>query len=34
MTAPGRVARRTLVLHRQSGQWRIAHLHASNGVTP
>lgn len=32
MTGPGRVARRTLVLHRQGGRWLIAHLHASNGV--
>ena len=32
MTGPGRVARRTLVLNRQEGRWRIAHLHASSSV--
>jgi ketosteroid isomerase-like protein len=30
---PGRTGRRTIVLHRESGRWRIAHLHASNVPT-
>jgi ketosteroid isomerase-like protein len=33
LTGPSRVARRTLVLNRQSKRWFITHLHASN-VSP
>jgi ketosteroid isomerase-like protein len=31
---PGVTGRRTLILHRDHGVWRIAHLHASNVPTP
>jgi ketosteroid isomerase-like protein len=31
---PGLTGRRTLILHRHHGLWRIAHLHASNVPTP
>lgn len=34
LTSDSRVARRTLVLHREGGRWLIAHLHASNIATP
>ncbi len=31
---PGYIGRRTIVLRREHGTWRIAHLHASNVPTP